>query len=215
MASYLDNIPTFNEYREQLPVDDMLKVGLFKQQRYEEGVQKIQKSIDNIAGLDVVRDVDKKYLQSKLNSLGGQLQSVAASDFSNFQLVNTVDGMTNQLVKDPNILNAVGSAAKYRKQLENQEKINLDGKGSESNDWNFNKSVQQWYEGGIDASFNTQFKPYVNFNEQAMKIVKALASDSIEGDVYMEKDKNGRTVIYNVLTREKVEGISADKYKLH
>tara|TARA_R110000744_G_scaffold126824_2_gene233256 strand:- start:713 stop:3409 length:2697 start_codon:yes stop_codon:yes gene_type:complete len=211
MASYLDNIPTFNEYREQLPVDDMLKVGLFKQQRYEEGVQKIQKSIDNIAGLDVVRDVDKKYLQSKLNSLGGQLQSVAASDFSNFQLVNTVDGMTNQLVKDPNILNAVGSAAKYRKQLENQEKINLDGKGSESNDWNFNKSVQQWYEGDIDASFNTQFKPYVNFNEQAMKIVKALASDSIEGDVYMEKDKNGRTVIYNVLTREKVEGISADK----
>jgi len=211
MASYLDNIPTFNEYREQLPVEDMLKVGLFKQQRYEEGVQKIQKSIDNIAGLDVVRDVDKKYLQSKLNSLGGQLQSVAASDFSNFQLVNTVDGMTNQLVKDPNILNAVGSAAKYRKQLENQEKINLDGKGSESNDWNFNKSVQQWYEGGIDASFNTQFKPYVNFNEQAMKIVKALASDSIEGDVYMEKDKNGRTVIYNVLTREKVEGISADK----
>ena len=117
MASYLDNIPTFNEYVEQRPQDEMLKVGLFKQQAYNEGVQKIQNSIDNIAGLDVVRPQDKEYLQSKLNALGGQLQSVAASDFSNFQLVNSVDGMTKQLVNDPTILNAVGSAAKYRKQL--------------------------------------------------------------------------------------------------
>ena len=211
MASYLDNIPTFNEYVEQRPQDEMLKVGLFKQQRYEEGVQKIQKSIDNIAGLDVVRDVDKQYLQSKLNSLGSQLSGVAGGDFSNFQLVNTVDGMTNQLIKDPNILNAVGSAAKYRKQLENQEKINVDGKGSESNDWDFNRRVEAWYNGGIDASFNTQFKPYVDYNEEAMKIVKALASDSTENDVYMGKDKNGRTVIYDAITRTKIEGITADK----
>ena len=35
MASYLDNIPTFNEYVEQRPVDDMLKAGLYKQQLYE------------------------------------------------------------------------------------------------------------------------------------------------------------------------------------
>ena len=116
MASYLDNIPTFNEYVEQRPQDEMLKVGLFKQQAYNEGVQKIQNSIDNIAGLDVVRPQDKEYLQSKLNALRGRLQSVAASDFSNFQLVNSVDGMTKQLVNDPVILNAVGSSAKYRKQ---------------------------------------------------------------------------------------------------
>jgi len=211
MASYLDNIPSFNDYVEQRPQDEMLKVGMFKQQRYEQGVQRIQKSIDNIAGLDVVRPQDKQYLQSKLNALGGQLSSVAGGDFSNFQLVNTVDGMTNQLVKDPNILNAVGSAAKYRKQLENQEKINLEGKGSESNDWDFNRRVQSWYEGGQDASFNTQFKPYVDYNEAAMKIVKALASDSIENDVYMGKDKNGRTVIYDAVTKTKVAGITADK----
>lgn len=63
MASYLDNIPTFNEYVEQRPLDDMLKAGVFKQQRFEEGVTKIQNSIDNIAGLDVVRGIDKEYLQ--------------------------------------------------------------------------------------------------------------------------------------------------------
>jgi len=87
MASYLDNIPTFNEYVEQRPQDEMLKVGLFKQQAYNEGVQKIQNSIDNIIGLDIIQPEQRKYLESKLNALGGQLNSVAASDFSNFQLV--------------------------------------------------------------------------------------------------------------------------------
>jgi hypothetical protein len=101
MASYKDIIPTFNPYIQQEPVEAMMKVGVYKQQRYDEGVKKIQESIDNIAGLDVVREVDKQYLQSKLNQLGGQLSSVAGGDFSNFQLVNSVNGMTNQIAKDP------------------------------------------------------------------------------------------------------------------
>ena len=65
MASYTDKIPTFNPYVEQQPVDAMLKVGVYKQQKYEEGVKKIQTNIDNVAGLDVANDVDKQYLQSK------------------------------------------------------------------------------------------------------------------------------------------------------
>ena len=38
--------------------------------------------------------------------------------------------MTNQLVKDPVILNAVSSSSQYRKQIESMEKIDADGKGS-------------------------------------------------------------------------------------
>ena len=66
MASYKDTTPsTFNPYIEQRPVEAMAKVGMYKQQRFDEGVKKIQESIDNVAGLDVVRDIDKQYLQSK------------------------------------------------------------------------------------------------------------------------------------------------------
>lgn len=211
MASYLDNIPTFNEYVEQRPQDDMLKVGLFKQQAYNEGVQKIQNSIDNIAGLDVVRPQDKEYLQSKLNALGGQLQSVAASDFSNFQLVNSVDGMTKQLVNDPTILNAVGSAAKYRKQLELQQDINSKGKGSQSNDLFFSKQVQSWMDGGLDASFNAAYRPYVDYNKMAQDVVKGLAADSTQNDIYATTDANGKTVYYDALTRRKIEALTPEK----
>ena len=211
MASYLDNIPTFNEYVEQRPQDEMLKVGLFKQQRYEEGIQKIQNSIDNIAGLDVVRPQDKEYLQSKLNALGGQLSSIAASDFSNFQLVNTVDGMTKQLVNDPVILNAVGSAAKYREQLESQQKINADGKGSQSNDLFFSKQVQSWFDGDLDASFNAIYRPYVDYSKQAQEIVKGLVADETTNDIYATTDDRGKIVYYDALTKRKIESLTPEK----
>tara|TARA_R100000455_G_C6273419_1_gene131074 strand:+ start:1225 stop:3885 length:2661 start_codon:yes stop_codon:yes gene_type:complete len=212
MASYLDNIPTFNEYVEQRPVDDMLKAGLYKQQRYEEGVQKIQDSIDNIAGLDVIRDIDKQYLQSKLNALGGQLADFAASDFSNFQLVNSVNGMTKQLASDPVILNAVGSSSAYRKQLESMQKIDADGKGSDSNRFIFNEAVNSWLNGDINTRFDAVYKPYVNYQDQALDIVKALvqADNPQVTDVAFDYDENGNVIaIRDAITKIKIEGISA------
>ena len=100
MASYKDSPNLkFSPYVQTLPIEAMAKVGMYKQQRFDEGVKKIQESIDNVAGLDVVRDIDKQYLQSKLNQLGSQLTNVAGGDFSNFSLVNSVNGMTNQIRK--------------------------------------------------------------------------------------------------------------------
>ena len=68
MASFTDQISTFNPYVSQLPVEAMVQVGMQKQAQYDQGVQKIQGYIDNIAGMDVVNDADKQYLQSKLTN---------------------------------------------------------------------------------------------------------------------------------------------------
>ena len=67
MASFTDQISQFNPYIQQLPIDAMVKVGMYKQQQYDQGVQKIQSYVDNIAGMDLYRPQDKAYLQSKLN----------------------------------------------------------------------------------------------------------------------------------------------------
>ena len=69
MASFKDIIPQFIPYIQQLPVEDMVQVGMYKQQLYDQGVQKIQSQIDNIAGLDIIHDSDRAYLQSKLGEL--------------------------------------------------------------------------------------------------------------------------------------------------
>jgi hypothetical protein len=144
MASYTDESLKFNPYVSQLPVEAMVKVGMYKQQKYDEGVQKIQGYIDNIAGMDVARDVDKQYLQSKLNELGNSLKYVAGGDFSNQQLVNSVGGMATQIGKDANVQNAVSSTAWYRKQMEQIRKDEEEGKSNPANTDDFNEKANGW-----------------------------------------------------------------------
>lgn len=212
MASFTDQIPKFNPYIQQLPVEAMVQVGMEKQKRYDEGIQKIQASIDNIAGLDVVRDIDKAYLQSKLNELGNRLKTVAAGDFSNFQLVNSVTGMANQLIKDPNVSTAVSATKAYRSALEDRKKAYQDGKAGPSNDWLFNKQSNEWLKGGTPGeAFNAQYKQYTNWRKNATEVIKGLTGDSTITDDAFTTDAKGNMVIADAIVRKKVAGLTPQK----
>ena len=212
MASYTDNPITFNPYVQTIPVDEMIKVGMYKQQKYDEGIQKIQTNIDNIAGLDVVRDVDKAYLQSKLNQLGNNLSTVAGGDFSNFQLVNSVNGMTNQISKDPNVLNAISSAKTYRKGLEDMAAANKDGKGAASHDWLFKTDANEWLNNqDIKKTFNGGYKQYSNYQKNAQEVIKGLVKNETGKDVAFEYDKNGKMILLDAMTRTEISGITPER----
>jgi len=111
-----------------------MKVGMAKQAQYDQGVQKIQQSIDNVAGLDVYSNVDKKHLESKMNELGNKLRTVAAGDFSNQQLVNSTAGMTSSIIKDPTIRAAVQSTAHIKSQFEKIKELEKKGLTDKNND---------------------------------------------------------------------------------
>ena len=212
MASWTDIIPKFNPYIQQLPVDAMVKVGMEKQKRYDEGLQKIQTQIEQVAGLDVIRDVDKKYLQSKLNELGNNLRSVAAGDFSNFQLVNSVGGMVGQIVKDDNVIGAVSSTKAYRKGLAEMEAANKEGKGSPSNDWEFKDRASKWLTSNdLKAGFSGGYNPYTNYKKNALEVVKALTKDSTIKDDAFTVDSKGNLVLADAVVRKKLEGIAPEK----
>jgi len=222
MASWTDKTPTFNPYIQQLPVEAMVEVGVQKQKQYEEGVQKIQTSIDNIAGLDVVRDVDRAYLQSKINKLGNDLRYVAAGDFSNFQLVNSVSGMTNQIVKDPNVQNAVSSAAKYRKEIGVMEEEKKKGTLTPDNKYVFDKQANAWLnDSTIGKSFNTSYTPYFDVFKFTKETFDAVKPDGYSYDQIFETDaagnprvdQNGNPILSPVMTRLEKEGIFPDKVK--
>jgi DNA-binding transcriptional MerR regulator len=178
MASFTDIIPKFNPYIQQLPVDAMVKVGAAKQQAYEQNVTKIQSQIDAIGGLDVTRDVDRKYLQSKINELGNKLTRLASADFSNFQLVNSVGGMTNQVVKDGVIQTAVNSTAWARKQREKIEKGKADGTWSVENEDLYNEQYSKWYNGTkAGEAFNSEYIPYRDVYKKLREIAKDVGVD--------------------------------------
>lgn len=212
MASFTDSPVQFAPYVSEIPNDLMLKVGMDKQQKYEQGIQRIQSNIDNVAGLDIARGVDKKYLESKLNQLGNNLNFVAAGDFSDFQLVNSVNGMTNQIVKDENILNAVSSTSTYRKGLKEMDAANKEGKGSASHDWEFKTNANEWLSSeDINKTFSGRYKQYSPYEKNAQEVIKGLVKNSTGQDVAFEKDKNGNMILLDAMTRTKISGITPER----
>lgn len=220
MASFTDSISQFNPYVQQLPLEEMTKVGMYKQAQYDQGVQKIQTQIDNVAGLDIIHDADKKYLQSKLGELGGRLKTVAAGDFSNQQLVSSVGGMASSLIKDQNIQNAVASTAFYKKQNEEMEKAYKEGKSSIANVDDFRTKADAWLSNDkVGQRFNGRYSPYVDYKKQWLEVIKSLHADETGKDFAFERfyDPITKELRLGELTvameREGIEGISEGKIK--
>jgi hypothetical protein len=212
MSSFTDKSPQFNPYIQQLPVEEMAKMGMLKQEQYNQGYQKIQTSIDNVAGLDIVRDVDKQYLQSKLNQLGDNLKEVSAGDFSNFQLVNSVTGMSDKMAKDNNIINAVSSTNAYKKGIAEMNAANKEGKGSPSNDYDFKKGASAWLNSNsVDDTFNGSYQPYTDYKKHSLEVIKSLTKDESITDRAFHYDDKGQLVIDDSVVRTKLAGISPEK----
>jgi len=195
MASFTDSVPQFNPYIQQLPVDAMVKVGMEKQKRYDEGITKIQSQIDSVAGLDLMKGVHKDYLQSKLNSLGNNLKMVAAGDFSNYQLVNSVSGMTGQIIKDPIIQGAVASTAKARAELANIQAAQKSGKSSPENETWFNYQLNNWLgDGNLNTSFNNEFVEYTDVDKKLRDIAEKVHEYDNSIDMPFKRDAAGNTI---------------------
>jgi hypothetical protein len=207
MSSFTDNPQVnFNPYIQQLPVKEMVGVGMELQKRYDTGVEKIQSSIDRIAGLDIIRDVDKQYLHSKLNELGTKLKTVAAGDFSNYQLTNHVAGMAGSIGKDNNVINAVTSTARVRSGQKDLEVAKKEGKSSVQNeDW-WNYQVGNYLNNkDLKTSFNGEYVPYLDLTEKYAKVAKDVEAieytydqpyqTNADGSLkYFTKDNKGRII---------------------
>jgi hypothetical protein len=215
MASYTDIIPKFNPYISQLPIEAMTSVGMEKQRRYDEGLQKIQTNFDNIAGLDIANEKQQQYLQSKLNELGSKLKTVAAGDFSNYQLVNSVGGMAKQIGKDATVQNAVKSTAWYRKQAQEMEKAIGEGKSSQANIYDFSQKANTYLNADdVNASFSDRYTQYIDVDKKWLEVFKGLHSDLNEQDIPYVTNADGsvnRQKTAEAMQRISKETVSAAK----
>lgn len=196
MASYTDNkLQNFVPYTEQQPLQQMLGVGLQKQQQYDQGVQKIQTSIDNVAGLDIMRDVDKGYLQSKLDALGNNLKGVAAADFSNSQLTNSVAGMAGQIGKDEFVQAAVYSTANDRKQTSQMDIDKKEGKLTPHSEYNYQLKRSAYLnnpnlkdDNGKPIAFSGKYTPSWDVDGNILKAVNAVGDSKWTADNVFKLD---------------------------
>jgi len=199
MASFTDQISQFNPYVQQLPIEAMVQVGTYKQGQYDQGVQKIQGYIDNIAGIELLKDPDKANLKAKLNQLGSRLKTVAAGDFSNQQLVNSIGGMASQIVKDKDIQTAMRSTAKYKAEMARAEEDSK--KTGDSNIYNkdkFYKESMAWLnDGAIGSDYTAEYFDHRNVYNKLVEIGKTVGIDSTTVQQLFKTDANGNPLMIN------------------
>lgn len=216
MASYTDTITPFSQYVSQLPlIEERSIVGREKQAQYNEGIQRIQDSIDKVAGLPVVREVDKQYLQSKLNSLGTKLKTFVGADYSNFQLTNNVMGMTKQIAEDPNVVNAVYSTQKYKNELDLMEADRKAGKTNPANVYDFTTRASSWLTStDPTATFSDKYQPPVDYKKKWTEALGKLHTNLSSQDIMNAMDSKGNidpNRLSAAMTRTKTEGISVSQ----
>lgn len=201
MASFTDAIPQFNPYIQQLPVDAMVQVGMEKQQRYDQGIQRIQSQIDQVAGLSLYRDADKQQLQSKLNELGTKLKTVAAADFSNYQLVNSVAGMASTIMKDPILIAGVQSTQNIKNNEKLMEEARQKGELTPENLDFYNKRLAAYESAGLTDErgkpvvFGAKYEPYFDVFKYAKETFDAIKPDKLTWDQVYETDDQGNVKV--------------------
>lgn len=197
MASFTDQISQFNPYIQEVPVEAMAQVGMAKQAQYNQGVQKIQNYIDRVSGLEILKPQHKQHLQSLMGELGNKLKTVAAGDFSNQQLVNSVTGMTAQVAKDPIVQNAVYSTSVVKKGYGDMEAARKAGKSNKNNEDYYEAGVSAWMNNpDLKAAFQGRYTPYTDYTKKLIKIADDIKKypSSTSVDNPFVRDDQGRTL---------------------
>lgn len=146
-----------------------------KQQQYDMGVQKVNAELSSIAGIQVIKDVHKQYLNNTVQGIQTDIQKLAGEDFSKQNVVNQALGLASKVAKDPIIQNAMMSTVRMQKAEEERARLQKDGKTSIENDWFYSKQREAWLnDGDVSSSFNASYNPYVNITKEFTDFYKTL-----------------------------------------
>lgn len=196
MASFTDELINFNPYQAQIPVDDYVRVGMIKQDQYNQGVQKVQGYINSIAGLEVVKPEQQEYLQQRVNQLQGEVGKVISQDFSKSQLTNSIGNLTSKMASDPIIATAVKSTQNYKNGLAAMKLARDKGESSPSNEYAFQNQFQKWVsDKDVATSFSGEYVPYRDVNKKIAGLLKEIDPNSSIQDIPYKRGANGQVLV--------------------
>ena len=131
-----------------------MKGMMMKQNAIDENRAKLQQMRDEIAGFSVARDVDKKYLEERLQQTTDIVNQYASMDLSNKNLTNQLVSKFEEIVDDT-VLNAVASTSTRRQEEQEwKSKMGTD----EYNEINYIHQSKNWQKylenGSLNATYN-------------------------------------------------------------
>lgn len=198
MASFTDRVPQFNPYVSQQPVEDMVKVGMMKQQQYDTNLEKIYQNMNNISGLDILKDSAQDYLNNKMNEVSKELQYYASGDFSQKNLTRRVNNIITGIAEDETIISAVQSTAKVRNEISKMISAQKEGKSSVINEHFLYKDINDWMKGTDPGeSFNGAWIPYIDVDAKLREVYESMEDTDITIQNPFQRDSQGNILYYD------------------
>lgn len=193
----------------------------YKQQAYDANKAKIESLKASIPSLDVYRDVDKEYVEARLNAVTEINNKYANQDLSDPGLANGLMENLNQVI-DSNVKNAIYSTKVFRAEQaewdkqkeEHPEKYNENNRAYQlrnSEAWRNGTKVGETYQGGGG------FKEYSDYQAKITKDLPAIAEkmgwtyEQVEGGDGIFRYKNTYETVDRGQVQAALEGMLNSK----
>lgn len=194
-----------------MPLDLNLMASVLQQKQalYDANFSKLQSQVSGIASLDVLRDSDRQYRDSKLNATVDRINNLGGVDLSDLNNVAQLEGVISEVLTDDRLLSAVADTKKIRAWQASEDKFKSDPKllkyYSDANSYINNKKIMEYASGNGRYNGDSTYTPYYDYNEEFRKTLDKLVADkkfTRDGKYYMNSVER--------IPAEKVEQMARD-----
>jgi len=192
MLSYLSTPYKPESYVQPEDLSLMARVLSQEQGKFDSEGTKIQNQIDQFGNLDVMKGVDKQYLNGKINNLVTGLNDLGGVNLADQNVATKIEGLGSDIYGDSNIVNAVASTRQIRSLQASYENLKTNPKltkyYSQANEYNDNKAVNSYLSSDkvgdsyYGANTATNYVPYQPDLLNAMKGIQANLNTSVSSD---------------------------------
>lgn len=146
MASYVDNQPRqFNKYTPTIDSQVLAQELAKNDTDYETGVQRVNSSLQAVAGLPVASVADQNYLQQKVNGVSTSINQMVGTDYSSQKISGMLAGQASAIYTDPNVQIAVQNASTVKRAYSDKNEDTDRSKGKNiANTFDLDKNYNTW-----------------------------------------------------------------------
>lgn len=172
---------TYPDYIAPLPAEDFIKVAYKKQELFDEGVARVQATVDSYADLrnSMLTSAEKEYFDQTMDGMVKAINDSAGLDFSVKANTQAVLNIGKPLEKDKTITTAVKSGQEYQRRLDYLSKLDS-SKRFKTNDLIYMYDIHDKIKNnklGQDVQYGKEYVEFTDISEDWSKFFKNLPVD--------------------------------------
>ena len=182
MASAYGHRREYRDWVNPYDVQMMSQVATYKQQLHNANFEKIQGLIDRYQSMDLVKDVDKAYLYSRLKTLTDKANKMGTVNLASNSVTRDLQDTISQAVDD-NVMTAYQMSQQYRNlvnTIDGYRKLGAKGGYAEQNAMEAMEPATAWAnDGKVGSTFVSKgYTPYVDYKAEQNKMLTEWYKDS-------------------------------------